>query len=348
MTTLPQGDASMSDPLAADSRPRLEISFLMPILWGGDETISLVSEIVRQLNALDRSYELLLIVDGVQSSLLERLEALRSEVGGDLRVVSLMRTFGESTALAVGFEEARGEVIIACSENMDVELAGLEPVLDRLASGVDLVVGMRHPRSDSRLNRLQSRFFHGLVRWLTSTRFTDITSGFRAMRREVAMSLDLYGDLYNFIPILAHSQGFTVEEVPMKQWVREEAGGGEIYGPQVYLRRFVDILTVFFLTRFTQRPLRFFGVFGLLTLAGGAGILGYLGGYRLLGLGGIADRPLLLLGLLLVVLGVQSLSIGLLGELVIFTRARRTRPYRVAEVVRAGKASESDRSPELG
>ncbi len=142
-------------------------------------------------------------------------------------------------------------------------------------------------------------------------------------------SAQLYGDLHRFIPIIARTLGFRVTEVNVEQ--HDDDRPTKLYGPAVYSRRILDILTVFFLVNFTRRPLRFFGLIGLGLLVVGGGITLYLGIYRLLGMGGIADRPLLLLGILLAVLGFQSISIGLLGELIIYTHARKMRTYRIAE-----------------
>jgi hypothetical protein len=203
-------------------------------------------------------------------------------------------------------------------------------MLEELESaGADLVVARRYPRRGSFLNRLQARVFHWLVRTLTATEFHDVTCGFRAMTRQVAEALHLYGDLHRFIPIIGRTLGFRVVEVKVKQHVEDRPT--KLYGPAVYSRRILDILTVFFLVNFTRRPLRFFGLIGLGLLVLGGGITLYLGIYRLLGMGGIADRPLLLLGILLAVLGFQSISIGLLGELIIYTHARKMSTYRIAE-----------------
>ena len=301
----------------------------MPVFFGGEGTRELVRELTKELEQIGRDYEVILIVGDLPESRVQQLGQFAEELPS-VRVMALTRSLREATALAVGFEQARGALIIACSEDTDVEVTELNDVLVRLDSGVDLAVASRKSRGDSWPNRLQSALFHFLVRWLTKTPFADITSGFRAMRREVIESLDLYGDLYSFLPIIAYRQGFVVQEVPLSHRVRHHGFG--LYGPQVYWRRSIDLLTIFFLTRFTQRPLRFFGTLGLLTAGVGSVVLLYLAAYRMLGLGGISGRPLVLLGLLLVVLGTQSISIGLLGELIMFTRASRTTTYRVSQI----------------
>jgi hypothetical protein len=151
------------------------------------------------------------------------------------------------------------------------------------------------------------------------------------MSRRVAEELVLYGDLHRFIPVLASTRGFGVLEIKLAQRVEDRPI--RVYGLGTYLRRLLDIVTIFFLAKFTSKPLRFFGLIGSTIFGTGAAITAYLGFYRLLGFGGIAGRPLLLLGLLLMVLGVQSLSLGLLGELVIFTHARQIREAQIAEIV---------------
>jgi hypothetical protein len=151
------------------------------------------------------------------------------------------------------------------------------------------------------------------------------------MSREVAGELNLYGDLHRFIPVIAYKQGFKIAEIPIRQHPMNRAV--RIQKPGVYLRRFLDILIVFFLTKFTKKPLRFFGLIGSTLFISGSLITLYLGLYRLFGFGGIAERPMLLLGVLLIVLGVQLLSIGLIGEIVIFTHAREMKDYRVEEIL---------------
>jgi hypothetical protein len=149
----------------------------------------------------------------------------------------------------------------------------------------------------------------------------------------VARELRIYGGLHRFLPILAHSQGFRVKELPLRQ--HQDDTATRYYGVALYLKRLLDILTVYFIAKFTRRPLRFFGVLGLLLVLPGVLLTAYLGIYRLLRMGPIADRPLLLLAVLLIVVGFQSLSLGLIGEVIIFTHARRLGQYRVVEVIKA-------------
>jgi glycosyltransferase involved in cell wall biosynthesis len=213
-----------------------------------------------------------------------------------------------------------------------VEPRGIGPALAALDDGADLVAGRRFPRIDSFFNRLQSRLFHWFVRRMTSTDFHDISCGFKAMRRRVVREIHLYGGLHRFIPILAMNRGFTVREVELPQ--RNEDRQTRFHGAGAYLGRLLDVLTIFFLVKFTRTPLRFFGLLGLFLFVSGFAIDLVVAVQKIAWNQEIADRPLLLLGVLLMVLGVQTLSLGLLGEMIIFTHARNVRDYRVAEVIR--------------
>ena len=158
----------------------------------------------------------------------------------------------------------------------------------------------------------------------------DIACGLRAMKRNVAEEVHLYGDLHRFFPLLAYQRGFTVAELPVQQSRYDSRQ--RLYAPGMYLRRLLDILTVFFLFKFTKRPLRFFGLLGSQLFIAGAIVVGYLGLYRLLEFGAIAGRPLLILGALFMILGAQLFSIGLLGELLIFTHSH-VPDYHVHEIL---------------
>jgi hypothetical protein len=190
----------------------------------------------------------------------------------------------------------------------------------------DLVVAWRHPRVDSLFNRLQSRVFHALIGLLIGAKYHDISCGLRIMKRKVAEEIPLYGDLHRFFPISAYQRGFRVCEVDVRQSPQDTKR--RVYKPGVYLRRLIDILTFFFLFKFTKKPLRFFGLIGSGIFGVGTVITGFIGAERLLGIAP-AGRPLLVLGALLMVFGVQLFSTGLLGEIIIFTHARDLKDYQI-------------------
>lgn len=314
-----------------ERRRRVDISVVVPVVERYGDLAALVEEHAVVLDRIGRPYEFVFVVDARQGSALPRLREMQATSRRPIVLVVLEGMFGESTALTLGLEHARGDILVTLASYFQVDPAGLEDAIRKIESGADLVVGRRYPRSDSWFNRLQSGVFHALVRVLTGSRFRDISCGFRVLRREVAEGLTIYGGLHRFYPIVAAHQGFTVQELQLTQ--RREDLPMRYYGIAVYLKRVLDALTVFFLLRFTRRPLRFFGLLGGIVGGLGVAITGYLGIYRLLGFGGIANRPLLLLGVLLAVLGFQTISIGLIGEIIIFTHAREMPEYRVAEIV---------------
>ena len=311
-----------------------DVSVVVPIVERYGDLKQLYQEFSAELTRLGHSSEFIFVVDNSQRSAIPVLRDLQVTEGDRLSILQLNGSFGESAALTLGFEQARGEKIITLAAYFQVEPRGIGPALDALDEGVDLVVGRRFPRIDSFFNRMQSRLFHWFVGGLTSTKFHDISCGFRAMRRRVPRELHLYGGLHRFIPVLALSRGFSVREVPLEQRIEDRRT--RVHNAGAYLGRLLDLLTIFFLVKFTRMPLRFFGLLGLFLFASGFLIDLAVATQKIVWNLEIADRPLLLLGVLLMVLGVQTLSLGLLGEMIIFTHARNMRDYRVAEVIRGG------------
>jgi hypothetical protein len=272
---------------------------------------------------LGRPVEFLYVLDRKNSGQGERLAAA-SRTEAPVRVFRTAGSFGSASGLAFAFARAAGRLIVTLPDRFQVEPEGVGDVVAALEAGAEVVVTRREPRSDAILNRFQSRIFHGLVRRISNQGFHDLTCDLRGFRTEVARRLELYGDLHRFIPVLAARRGFAVREIPVRQ--RPEDRALRLFLPGVYARRLLDVLHVLFLTRFTSKPLRFFGLLGLGLVTLGGAITGTLAVQRLLGLTSLTDRPLLLLGVLLLVLGVQVISIGLIGEMVLFLSPRQEQP----------------------
>jgi glycosyltransferase involved in cell wall biosynthesis len=319
------------DHLAAPgSNTSVELSVVVPVCQSGDDFGKLCHQYLQELSAMGLPYEFIFVLKPDNYEALQTLRKLKTEYPR-VRVIVLHRWQGEATALSVGFEKAEGMVIITLPSSFQVEPSEVRRVLKNLfEDGPDMVIAWRHPRTDSRLNRALSWLFHQLIRKLTQTTYHDLTCGLRAMKRKVAEEVHLYGELHRFFPLLAHQRGFRVVELPVQQ-CRHHAQR-RFHVPGMYLRRLLDILTVFFLFKFTKRPLRFFGLVGSQLFVAGAIVVGYLGLYRLLEFGAIAGRPLLILGALLIIVGAQFFSIGLLGELLIFTHAH-AQDYQVHEIL---------------
>jgi glycosyltransferase involved in cell wall biosynthesis len=307
----------------------VEISVIVPVSERHDDLRELYLQCSKEFANIGKSYEFIFVLDGPQTGAFGSLRELKKE-NPDIKIILLNRWFGEATALSAGFERSRGAIIFTLASYFQVEPAEVHRMYKMiLDEGNDLVISWRYPRIDSLFNRCQSAIFHRLIRILTGTKYHDISCGLRAMKRKVIEEISLYGDLHRFFPLLAFQRGFKVKEIAVKQ--SRQDSKTRIFGIGVYLRRLLDIITLFFLFKFTKKPLRFFGLIGSVVAGMGAIITAYLGLYRLLGLGGIADRPLLILGVLLIVVGVQLFSIGLLGEIIIFTHARGVKEYQIEE-----------------
>lgn len=306
-----------------------KISAIVPIAERHDDLAEVVGEYMTALNGLGLPYEMIVVVDGPFQSAYRDLKTLKSR-GAEITIIKQARTYGESAAIMAGFRASMGDVILLAPSYRQVDMLELPRVLAGIG-GSDMVIVRRWPRRDSRLNRLQTELFHRVVRFLAGNVASDIGCGVRMFRREVLEEINLYGDLHRFLPILAHRQGFRVCEVDVPQSPREKRL--RTYPMGIYLRRMLDLFTVFFLIKFTKKPLRFFGLTGTAVLVAGLAITGYLG-YERLFLGvGLSDRPLLLIGILFIVLGLQIFAIGLIGEIIIFTHAQELKDYNIEEIV---------------
>jgi hypothetical protein len=256
--------------------------------------------------------------------------------GEPVRVVEVAQNVGEATLLRLAAARARSETLLSLPAYWRVEPGSVPELLRGLEEGADMTVARRWPRADSWVNRLQNRVFHRMVRWLGSSRLHDLACGVRAFHAGILKEVPLYGDFYRFFPLLAHRAGFRVVEMPLPQHRNDVYP--RVYPPGIYLRRLLDLLGMFFLLRFTYKPLRFFGMIGSSLSIVGAAILLVLAVQRIEGQG-IADRPMLLLGVLLLALGVQAVALGLIGEIVVFLSSPERPPYRIARDAEPGSGS---------
>lgn len=248
------------------------------------------------------------------------------EARGTVRLLEVGQPVGQSAVLRLALEHCRGGTILTLPPALRVAPEALPELIRQVEAGSDVAVARRSPRLDSWVNRLQSGFVSWCLNVLTGARLHDVTCRVHAIRRAVLAEVPLYGSYFRFLPIVAEREGFRVDEVPVRQHPGD--GRSHMYSPAVYLGWLIDILGIFFLLRFTYRPLRFFGWLGAVFALLGSGILAVLFLQRLGGQG-IANRPTLVLGVLLLTLGVQSVALGLLGEIVVHFQAARGSTYRV-------------------
>lgn len=307
----------------------MDVSVIIPVGNRRDPVADLFSEYKLALDAFDLDYEVIVVLDGVSSRYEEGL-IKGTPFGEKLRIVRLGRSFGEATAIMAGFEYALGRLVLTLPAYYQVFAEDLRLLLESKAEN-HMVVARRWPRRGNSFERLRRRVFHGLVRFVTLTRFRDLGCGARLMDREVLDEIHLYGDQHRFLPVVAGRQGFNVQEIDLRQSDRDQFTGS--YGFRDYLRRMLDIITIFFLARFTKKPLRFFGTIGAIIFAVGASVLAFIVAQRILWDIALANRPALLLSTLFVVLGLQIFSLGLIGELIIFTHARSIKEYKIDKII---------------
>jgi glycosyltransferase involved in cell wall biosynthesis len=307
----------------------VELSAIIPVGPRHADAPEIYADYVKGLQATGLPYEVIFVLDGPCPLFSAGLEELARN-GHEFTVVRLSRLFGESTALMAGFEQARGDVIITLPAYFQIEGEDIGKLVAALDS-TDVAMGRRFPRAGGALEMVRRSAFHGLIDWVTGQRYSDLGCGARALRRRVLTEISLYGDQHYFLALLADRQGFRVKEVDVRQSPKDRFTGR--YRSREYAHRVLDIFTVFFLVRFTKKPLRFFGMIGASTFGVGAAVVLYLIIDKLIFHHALADRPALLLSSLLVVLGLQVFALGLLGELIIFTHAKGIKDYQVAEVI---------------
>jgi len=288
------------------------VSVVIPVYNERESVRPLSAELLTVLRSLGRRIEILFVDDGSTDGTSDILADLAGEEP-EIAVVRLRRNFGKAAALMAGFREARGDAIVTIDGDLQDDPAEIPRLLAELEGGADLVSGWKRDRQDSWSKRAASRVFNGVTAKMSGLGLHDLNCGFKAYRAEVVRTLALTGDQYRYIPVLAADEGFRVSEIPVNH--RPRRYGSSKYGFERYLRGFLDLLTILFVGRFRQRPMHLFGGLGMLFMAVGIVICAYLAVLRLMG-EGIGTRPLLLLGVLLIVVGVQLFTIGLVSEMI--------------------------------
>jgi glycosyltransferase involved in cell wall biosynthesis len=308
--------------------PAVEVSVLVPVLDEADTVEELAARVAAVLDRLGRSFEIVFIDDGSGDGTPERVRAAR-ERDPRVRLVRLRRNFGKAAALTAGFDHSRGAILVTMDGDLQDDPEEIPRFLDTLErNGLDLVSGWKRQRRDPAGKRIPSRLFNWVTRRLAQVDLHDFNCGFKAYRREVLGEIAVYGELHRYIPVLASRRGFAVGEIEVQHHPRLH--GVSKYGWDRFYKGLLDLITVLFITRYTRRPLHLFGAFGLLFLSAGFAINLYLailwarGAY-------LSNRPLLLLGVLLMLLGIQVLTTGLIGEMITLKNFRRRDSYSVKE-----------------
>ncbi len=306
------------------------ISVVIPVFDERESLRPLVAELLPVLRSLGLRAEVVFVDDGSRDGsgdVLADLAAAEAQV----RVVSLRRNFGKGAALMAGFRHATGDAVVTMDADLQDDPAEIPAMVAALQEGADLVSGWKADRRDPWSKRVASKVFNGVTSRMSGLALHDLNCGLKAYRAEVVRSLSLSGDLYRYIPVMAAAEGFRVQEMAVNH--RPRRFGRSKYGLERYVRGFLDLLTIMFIGRFRWRPMHLFGGLGLLFSVAGIGISAYMAVLKIAG-HPIGQRPLLLLGVLLTVVGVQLFTIGLMSEMIQRNHMRRDVDEVAARIVR--------------
>lgn len=313
---------------ATRSEPMESISVIVPLYNEKDSLRQLHAGITDELKRFEVEAEIVYVDDGSTDGSTEVLKEIRSS-DPRVRIIRFRRNFGKSAALSAGFHAAIGKVIVTLDADLQDEPSEMHKLLERLDAGADLVSGWKRDRKDPLSKRIPSKVFNFVTSFLTGVPLHDMNCGFKAYRREVVEEIRVYGEMHRYIPVLASYRGFMVTEVPVVHNPRQF--GVSKFGASRLLGGFFDLLTVIMLTRYNRKPLHAFGIIGLTLWTIGLAIEAYLTIGWFYGRW-IQDRPAFMLGVLLLIIGVQFVLFGLLAEMIAYS-AKREDDYSIREIL---------------
>ncbi len=306
-----------------------KLSVIVPVCERTDNTVPLYDEYQKCLTELVENVEFIYVISNDFPDVARQLRE-RSASDPKLTLLVLSRNYGEATAIQAGAEQASGELVLLLPCYKQVVTSELQKLFSEIGD-YDLALGKRWPRADGKANQLQTRFFRYLLKKFSGQEYSDVGCGIRLINTDALREIHMYGDQVRFLPLLAHQLGYRSVEVELSQAV--EDSHYRFYGPGLYIRRFLDLLTIVFLTKFNKKPLRFFGLIGTASIFVGSIGLVYLAYARLFMGVELSSRPLLVMFALFFVLGAQLIAIGLVGETIIFTHAKDIKEYKIKEIV---------------
>jgi glycosyltransferase involved in cell wall biosynthesis len=312
--------------LPQTERKQRKVSIVIPAYNEEDSLRPLAIELKKVFNELeDYEFEVIIIDDGSNDNSLKVLNEIRRE-DDRFKIISFQKNYGKSAALSVGFKYATGDLIITMDADLQDDPHEIPNLIKKIDEGYDLVSGWKKIRFDPFIKKYSSRIFNWVTSILTGIKIHDFNCGLKIYRREVAQSIKVYGEMHRYLPVLAHWNGFRVGEIVVRHHPRRY--GKTKFGASRFLKGFLDLITILFTTRYLRRPLHFFGTIGFLLFLIGFGIDLYLaiewafyGQY-------LTNRPMLWLGILLILLGVQTIAIGLIGEMIAH-HAQRVEDYHI-------------------
>lgn len=312
----------------------ISLSFVIPVKDEAQTLENLYQGIEATISQIDEAlhFEVIFIDDGSSDDSWLQMSRLAEQNPGTIKAIKLRRNFGKAFALSTGFNECQGDIIFTMDADLQDDPAEIPKFLDKISEGYDVVSGWKNNRQDPLSKTLPSKLFNKITAKLTGISLHDFNCGFKAYRKEVLDGIKIYGELHRYIPVLAHELGFISTEVSVKHNKREF--GVSKYGWERYARGLVDLLTVLATTRYLKKPGHLFGGLGVLSGLVGSLILGYLGGHWLVDDSPIGTRPLFSVGILMIILSIQMISIGVLAELI--TRHSDSGPNDRAVAARRG------------
>lgn len=311
----------MNEPLSGG------VSIVIPAYNEAQSVGPLGAQLDSVLASLNRPHEVIFVDDGSTDDTWGELSRLAKTVPS-VKAIRLRRNFGKAAALTAGFREARGDIIITLDADLQDDPQEIPRFIQALEEGpYDLVSGWKSPRRDPVRKTLPSHVFNRVTSLVSGVQLHDFNCGFKSYRRQVVDEISIYGELHRYIPVLAYWRGFRVGEIKVRHHPRRF--GHSKFGTSRFFRGFFDLLTVLFLTRFMRRPLHLFGWLGVVSFASGLLISTYLTVLWFLGQRPIGDRPLLMLGVLLIIVGIQFFSLGFLAEMLTNVLLRRQTDYSI-------------------
>lgn len=303
----------------------LDYSVIVPLLNEEESLPELHRQLTDVLSKLSDKYEILYIDDGSTDNSNSVLQSLKQN-DPKVKVYNFQKNYGKAAALDLGFTDAQGRVVITIDADLQDDPYEIPKLVNKLDEGYDVVSGWKKKRKDPLNKTLPSKIFNFVASILTGIKIHDFNCGLKCFRNEVVKNINVYGELHRYIPALAYFEGFRIGEVEVLHHPRRY--GKTKYGLARFFYGFFDILTVIFVTKYTHRPLHLFGFVGLFIFFLGFGVNSYLTIIWFYGVG-IGQRPLLFLGILLTILGIQFISIGLLGEMIVNFSKIEKKSYKV-------------------
>lgn len=307
-------------------RGNRKISVIVPLFNEEESLRPLAREIKKVFSMSNNNFEVLFIDDGSTDKSMVALKQLHAE-DKRYKYLSFQKNYGKSAALQVGFQHATGDIIITMDADLQDDPNEIPNLVRKLDEGHDMVSGWKRVRFDPFIKKFSSRFFNFITGVMSGIKIHDFNCGLKAYKKSVVKNISVYGELHRYIPVLANWQGFTVSEIPVKHHPRRF--GKTKFGISRFFKGFIDLLTVVFVTRYIKRPMHLFGFLGAIAFLCGFGVSGYLT-YEWFHGQALSNRPMLFLGMLLIIVGVQFFSTGLLGELMVHN-SQDTKEYHVKD-----------------